>query len=92
MRGVGVPCAPINTFVDLMADPHLAKRGMFTEWQRDGQEPVRSVAYPVTMDGSKLPVRMPPPGLGEHSTAILQEFGFAPSEITDLVDAGVVTT
>ena len=92
MRAAGVPCAPINTFDDLMADPHLAERGMFPDWQKNGQDRVRSVAYPVTLDGGKMPIRMPPPALGEHSTAILQEFGLDPAEIADLAAAGVVAT
>ena len=92
MRACGVPCAPINTFSDLMDDPHLAERGMFTGWQKEGQDRVRSVAYPVTLDGEKMPVRLPPPSLGENSAAILQEFGFAPAEIDGLVAAGVVAT
>ena len=90
MRAAGVPCAPINTFTDLMADPHLAERGMFTEWRKDDADPVRSVAFPVTLDGGKMPVRMPPPGLGQHSAAILGEFGFGPAEIEGLTKAGVV--
>ena len=90
MRAAGVPCAPINTFADLMADPHLADRGMFTGWQKAGGDTVRSVAYPVTLDGAKMPVRMPPPGLGEHSAAILGELGFSPAEIARLTGAGVV--
>jgi len=92
MRAAGVPCAPINTFDDLMADSHLAERGMFTEWQKDGQDRVRSVAYPVTLNGEKMPVRLPPPSLGEHSAVILHEFGFEPAEIDGLIAAGVVTT
>ena len=46
----------------------------------------------VQLDGEKMAIRLPPPSLGEHSAAILQEFGFTPVEIDGLVAAGVVAT
>ena len=82
---VGIPCAPINTLDDLMADPHVAARGMFLDYQRPELGALKSVAYPVTFDGAKAELRMPPPFLGEHTYSVLSELGYAPSEIDALM-------
>jgi len=45
---------------------------------------------PVTLDGERLPLRMNPPALGEHTGRLLGSLGCAAAEIADLRAAGVV--
>jgi crotonobetainyl-CoA:carnitine CoA-transferase CaiB-like acyl-CoA transferase len=42
------------------------------------------------MDGQRLPVRLHPPRLGEHSRELLASAGFEAHEIDGLVRDGVV--
>ena len=45
---------------------------------------------PLTLDGERLPLRMNPPALGEHTGRLLGSLGCAAAEIADLRAAGVV--
>ena len=47
---------------------------------------------PVTMGGERLPLRLNPPRLGEHTAALLAEAGYASGEIEALREAGVIST
>ena len=95
----GLPYAPITRPQDLFDDPHLAATG--------GLAPVtlpadassagrvietRTALLPVTLDGTRLPLRLPPPALGEHTLALLGELGYDAAEIAALHADGVVAT
>jgi len=70
-RAAGVPCAPINTYSQVLADPQVAHM----EWVQPLELPngvkTRTFGLPVQFDGKSTPVRMRPPGLGEHNDEIL---------------------
>lgn len=70
-RGRGVPCAPINSYSEVLADPQVEHM----EWVRPLELPngvrTRTFGAPVRIGGAAAPIRMRPPGLGEHSDEIL---------------------
>lgn len=47
-------------------------------------------ASPILVDGQRLPLRLPPPKLGEHTDEVLRETGLDLTEITALRAEGVV--
>jgi crotonobetainyl-CoA:carnitine CoA-transferase CaiB-like acyl-CoA transferase len=47
-------------------------------------------ASPITVDGERLPWRLPPPRLGEHTDEILREIGYSPDGIVALRAAKTV--
>jgi crotonobetainyl-CoA:carnitine CoA-transferase CaiB-like acyl-CoA transferase len=47
-------------------------------------------ASPITVDGERLPWRLPPPRLGEHTDEILREVGYSPDGIVALRAAKTV--
>jgi crotonobetainyl-CoA:carnitine CoA-transferase CaiB-like acyl-CoA transferase len=51
---------------------------------------LRIVAPPLSVDGERVVHSVPPPALGQHSSAILGELGYADEEIERLAAAGVV--
>jgi crotonobetainyl-CoA:carnitine CoA-transferase CaiB-like acyl-CoA transferase len=68
----GVMAAPVNDVAAALSDPHVVATGIVSTVDTpDGA--LRLVGSPVLIDGERPPVRIPPPGLGEHTTAVLDQ-------------------
>jgi len=94
MEKAGLPFAPIRRPEDLLQDEHLLATGgladiTLTDGAKAGEK-VKTTLFPITMEGQRLPVRMDPPRLGQHTRELLQGIGLAPDRINDLVARGVV--
>jgi len=70
----GVPCAPINDFADILADPHVRESGWLSELTLPNGMRTPTIGYPVLMSGYQFAVTAPPPRLGEHSAAVEAEW------------------
>jgi len=51
---------------------------------------VKTTLFPLTMQGARLPVRLNPPRLGEHTADLLTGVGYARAEIDALRAARAV--
>ncbi len=96
-EAIGLPYAPITRPHDLFDDPHLAATGGLAPLRvpADGSGAGRAVdtrvpLLPLTLDGRRLPVRHDPPGLGEHSLALLRGLGYDAAHVAQLLADGVV--
>jgi crotonobetainyl-CoA:carnitine CoA-transferase CaiB-like acyl-CoA transferase len=88
LEAAGVPCAPVNAMDDVFADAHLRAVGAVDVVPHPaGRLP--QVRSPLRVDGHRLPVRRPPPLLGEHTDEILHGLGLDATTITGLRDRGV---
>jgi crotonobetainyl-CoA:carnitine CoA-transferase CaiB-like acyl-CoA transferase len=70
IRGVGIPCGPVNTLAEALADEHLASTDMLQEIEHPLAGILQMLASPVLVDGERPPIRRPPPTLGEHSEEV----------------------
>jgi crotonobetainyl-CoA:carnitine CoA-transferase CaiB-like acyl-CoA transferase len=70
IRGVGIPCGPVNTLSDALADEHLASTDMLQEIEHPLAGVLQMLASPVLVDGERPPILRPPPTLGEHSEEV----------------------
>jgi crotonobetainyl-CoA:carnitine CoA-transferase CaiB-like acyl-CoA transferase len=70
IRGVGVPCGPVNTLAEALADEHLTSTDMLQDVEHPLAGTLRMLASPVLVDGERPPVRRPPPTLGEHTEEV----------------------
>jgi crotonobetainyl-CoA:carnitine CoA-transferase CaiB-like acyl-CoA transferase len=86
----GVPCAPILTRRDLLADPQVAHNELIVESEHPLAGPVRQTRPAARFDRTPAAIGHPAPGLGEHSDEILREIGLAEADIAALREAGVV--
>ena len=67
LEAAGVPCAPIHTLPEAVALPQTAATGMI---QPVPGEDFSLVALPLSFDGARPGIRLPPPKAGEHTRAI----------------------
>jgi len=91
----GLPFAPIRRPEDLYDDPHLLATGgladvVLPDGEKSGQT-VKTALLPIALQGQRLPVRMDPPRLGEHTEELLAGIGYARAEIDALRERRVVS-
>ena len=70
IRDAGVPCGPVNTLAEALADEHLSSTDMLQEIEHPLAGVLRMVASPMLFDGERPPVRRPPPTLGQHTEEV----------------------
>jgi crotonobetainyl-CoA:carnitine CoA-transferase CaiB-like acyl-CoA transferase len=90
---LGVPSGPVNTLDQVFADPQVRHRGMKLTMDYDGARDgtVDLIANPIRFSGTEIDYRYPPPKLGEHTDALLQELlDLSPEEIAKLRDDGAI--
>ena len=94
---VGLPYAPITRPHDLFDDPHLQATGGLAPVTvpPDASAAGRTIQtvtplLPITLDGERPPLRLPPPSVGQHTRALLEDLGYSAQEVDDLHRAGVV--
>jgi crotonobetainyl-CoA:carnitine CoA-transferase CaiB-like acyl-CoA transferase len=92
LQAAGVPSAPSATYADLLADPHLAERGLL------GRVPHRLLAEGalvvglpwITSPGAAPPL-VPAPRLGEHNGYVFGELlGMSEAEIRANEESGAI--
>src|SRR5262245_34295537 len=79
-----IPCGPINNYAQVFADPHLVAREMAVEVEHPTLGTMRSLGSPIKMSGTPTDPRRRAPLLGEHTEAVLEEYGFSAEEIASL--------
>jgi crotonobetainyl-CoA:carnitine CoA-transferase CaiB-like acyl-CoA transferase len=72
-REAGVPCAPINRYSDVLADPQVEHMGWVQPLTLPNGALTRTFASPIRRAGRGLPIRRAPPALGEHTKEIICE-------------------
>lgn len=68
LEAAGVPCAPVNTLPEMLAEPQTEAVGML---QPVPGMNLRLMGLPVMLDGKRPPVARRAPHLGEHTREVL---------------------
>ena len=78
LLGGKVPFAPVNTMAEIFTDPHVAARELLEDFQLPGNNPsIKLAASPIKFQHSKTGLFQRPPLKGEHTDAVLTEFGLS---------------
>jgi len=77
LRRARVPAGPVREVHEAMADPALAARGLVAPQRLADGVTTPLMALPWQVDGTRPPLDLPPPGLGDHTAEFLDEFGDA---------------
>lgn len=69
----GVPCGPVNTFAEILSDPHVRERNLVHDLSWPGGE-TKTIGYPVLFNGSPVDAYSSPPRLGEHTDDVYKRW------------------
>lgn len=78
----GVPCAPINTFAEILDDPHVVASRLVHNMTLPNGHKTRTVAFPMKISGYEFSVYRSPPVLGQHNGEVFTEWLGAPQRIS----------
>jgi crotonobetainyl-CoA:carnitine CoA-transferase CaiB-like acyl-CoA transferase len=81
----GVPCGPINTIDQALADPQVESRGFVV--RVDGREFLGS---PIRLSRTPVAISRGPAEIGAHSREVLLEAGFSSAEVDALCASGAL--
>jgi len=80
---------PVQDPEQVMHDPQIAALGQLGLVDLEGEKPALVPRLPIGLSGNPPEIQGPPPRIGEHTRAILEESGFAAREIDELVQTGI---
>ena len=86
----GIPCGPINSYEDAIADPQIAARDMVRETVHPTLGRIRTLGTPLKLSATPLTPGRPAPLLGQHTDDVLTEAGFDAEAVKRLRETGAV--
>ena len=77
----GVPCGSVRNLQELFDDPQLGAREMIARVEHATIGQLRTLGVPIKLSETPGAVRTPPPTLGQHTDAVLEDLGFSAGAI-----------
>jgi formyl-CoA transferase len=90
LNAQGVACGPIYAIDEMFADPQVQHLGIVTQMQTRDRGALNVMRQPVSLSRTPSTVVVPTPERGEHTEAVLREFGFSDAEIDALRKADAI--
>ena len=91
LEGKKIPCGIAYTIEQVNEDANLQARGMFQQVHHGEYGAIDVPGIPFQFSGAEGSMRMPAPGLGEHSRLILKQWlGYTPDEVEELSERGII--
>jgi len=86
----GVWWAPVQSSLELLADPQSRAAGCWIQVSTDDAETVEMVASPIDFSVTKWEVSTGAPSLGQDTELVLNELGIDWDRITEMKELGVI--
>jgi crotonobetainyl-CoA:carnitine CoA-transferase CaiB-like acyl-CoA transferase len=85
-----VPCGAVQDVSEVLADPDLNQRGLFTEVSHPVVGKLKYPGRPFIMSETPFQTQRPAPLLGEHNAEIYAELGYCGEDLTHLAEWKVI--
>jgi crotonobetainyl-CoA:carnitine CoA-transferase CaiB-like acyl-CoA transferase len=90
LHAASVPCGSVRDVAEVLGDPQLDAREMIGTLAHPTVGPVRLMGTPIKLSATPGSLRTPPPTLGQHTAAVLEELGYDHGMIASLKTAGAI--
>jgi crotonobetainyl-CoA:carnitine CoA-transferase CaiB-like acyl-CoA transferase len=90
LEAVGVPCGPINNLDEVFSHSQTIARELSFHQTHGELGRLPQIANPLRVDGGSQRAELPPPRLGEHTDAVLEELGLDATQREHLREQGVI--
>ena len=84
LRKVGAPCSELNNLSQVLSNEQVQATGMISTLPVHGALEHKVVATPLSMNGKRSALQVPPPALGADTAQVLKEHGYSDKEVTEL--------
>ncbi len=85
-----VAAGPVYEFHEVFDDAQVKHLGLVVPMEQPGHGTVHALRFPTLLSGAPAPIRRPAPLLGQHTTEVLRELGYAEEEIKRLAESGTI--
>jgi len=86
-----IPCGIAYTSAQVNNDENLKQRGMFQRVHHERYGDIDIPGFPFKFSDASGSIRMPAPGLGEHSRFILEQWlGYTSDQVQELYERGTI--
>ncbi len=90
---LGLPAGPIYDIADVFEDAQVKHWGMVETVAHPKLGDLKLLSNPLRLDSiGKETIRTAPPLLGEHTEAVLRDFGLSDPVVTNLIETSIVQT
>jgi CoA:oxalate CoA-transferase len=86
----GVPCAPVRSVAEVVADPEVEARRMLLDSESVTRGKIRVLGSPLKLSAAADTPPAPPPTLGQHTAEVLASIGIDAAALGRLRDDGVI--
>jgi crotonobetainyl-CoA:carnitine CoA-transferase CaiB-like acyl-CoA transferase len=70
----GIPCAPVNDFAAILADPHIAAIGLIHHMVLPNGVETAAFGFPVGLSDFEFRIRCMPPSLGQDTENVINDW------------------
>lgn len=70
----GIPCASVNSFDAILADPHVAAMGLLHDLTLPNGARTKTVGFPIAIGGFDFTIDRGPPELGAHTEEVAADW------------------
>lgn len=85
-----IPVTAGYTLPEVLQDEHVHVRQLIQQYDHPGFGPVKTLGFPMLMDGAEFKIRRPAPWGGKDNVEILTELGLSKKEIQELKDKQII--